>query len=192
MPATLLTWSCYPNVDFFVTRVTFVADTKFVPRTKTKCFWKSSETFFASAWRATMLPRFAMDGQHRKTQWFRHNVSSFCRVLTVCKASKGINGCLGLSTIMSPHFVQQSFPQNVCFLCRKAQEACSKRLRIRVSTSIIHIAHMSMSVSDSTALSEHRKTTLFLFFRCARSLLSLSVKFSNLLPSSLSPTSIAM
>ena len=34
-----------------------------------------------SASRATMLPRFATDGQHRRTQCCRHNVSSFCRGL---------------------------------------------------------------------------------------------------------------
>ena len=28
-----------------------------------------------------MLPRFATDGQHRRTQCYRHNVSSFCRGL---------------------------------------------------------------------------------------------------------------
>ena len=34
-----------------------------------------------SARRATMLPRFARDGQHRRTQCCRHNVSSFCQGL---------------------------------------------------------------------------------------------------------------
>ena len=47
----------------------------------TQCFWKSSETFAVSALRATMLPRFATGGQHRRIQCCRHNVSSFCRSL---------------------------------------------------------------------------------------------------------------
>ena len=48
----------------------------------TQCFWKSSETFAVSALRATMLPRFATGGQHRRIQCCRHNVSSFCRSLS--------------------------------------------------------------------------------------------------------------
>ena len=39
-----------------------------------KCFWKSSETFLVSAWHATMLPCFATDGQHRRTQCCHHSV----------------------------------------------------------------------------------------------------------------------
>ena len=46
-----------------------------------KCLWKSSETFLVSGRRATMLLRFATDGQHRMTHCCRHNVSSFCRGL---------------------------------------------------------------------------------------------------------------
>ena len=38
----------------------------FVADTNLKCFWKSSETFFVSTRLATMLPRFATDGQHRQ------------------------------------------------------------------------------------------------------------------------------
>ena len=65
----------YPNVD---SCATFVADTNFVSSTQ-KCFWKYSETFLVSARRAKMLPRFATDGQHRRTQCCRHNVSLFCQ-----------------------------------------------------------------------------------------------------------------
>ena len=64
----------------FATRATFVSDTILCPGHK-KCFWKSSETFLVSARRATMLPRFATDGQHCRTQSCRHNVSSFCQGL---------------------------------------------------------------------------------------------------------------
>ena len=73
--ATLLTWSCFPNVGSFChARNICVRHT---------CFWKSSEIFVVSARRATMLPRFAPDGQHRRAQCCRHNVSSFCRRLSV-------------------------------------------------------------------------------------------------------------
>ena len=71
--ATLLRWSCFPKLTRLATHATFVADTK-------KCFWKSSEKFLVSARRA-MFSRFATDGQHRRTQCCRHNVSSFCRGL---------------------------------------------------------------------------------------------------------------
>ena len=51
-------------IRWLVLRATFVADTKnFVSWTQ-KSFWKSSETFLVSAWRATMLLRFATDGKH--------------------------------------------------------------------------------------------------------------------------------
>ena len=47
-----------------------------------KCFWKSSETFLVSRRHAAMLPCFATDRQHRRTQCCRHNVSSFCQGLS--------------------------------------------------------------------------------------------------------------
>ena len=66
----------------FATHTTFVSDTNFVSCGHKKCFWKSSETFLVSAWHATMLPCFPMDGQHRRTQCCHHSVSSFCQGLT--------------------------------------------------------------------------------------------------------------
>ena len=41
-----------------------------------------------SARRATTLPRFATDGQHRKTQCCYHNVSSLCRGITLSIMTK--------------------------------------------------------------------------------------------------------
>ena len=46
-----------------------------------------ADTNFVSARRATLLPRFATDGQHRRTQCCRHNVSSFCRGLRRCNCA---------------------------------------------------------------------------------------------------------
>ena len=57
----------------------FVTRAKFVSWTQKKCFWKPSETFLVSARRATMLPRFATNGQHRRTHCCRHSVSSSCQ-----------------------------------------------------------------------------------------------------------------
>ena len=73
--ATLVTWLCFSNVDSFCHARNIRGGHK------RKCFWQSSETFFVSARRATMLPRFATDGQHRRTQCCRHSVSSFFRGL---------------------------------------------------------------------------------------------------------------
>ena len=80
VPATLPTWSCFPNVSSFCHARTICVRHKFCAGHK-KCFWKSSETFLVSARRATMSPRFATSGQHRRTQCCRHNVSLFCRGL---------------------------------------------------------------------------------------------------------------
>ena len=67
----------------FATRAKFVADTNFVSWTY-KMFLKISETFLVSARRATMLPRFATDGNIAG-----HNVAAtmcprFARALDVC------------------------------------------------------------------------------------------------------------
>ena len=97
----------------FATHATFVPTQILCPGHKT-FFWKSSETFLVSARRATMLPRLATDGQHRRTQCCRHNLSSFCQGLrlfwlfpsgkrqslhdSICvlQASNFLLGCWGL------------------------------------------------------------------------------------------------
>ena len=72
----------FPNVDSFCHMHNICGGHKFcVLDTTTECFWKSSETFLVSVGRATMLPRFSMDGEHHRTQCWHHNVSSFCRGL---------------------------------------------------------------------------------------------------------------
>ena len=76
-------------------------------RTQKKPFWKSSETFLVFARRATMLPCFATDGQHRRTQCCRHNVS-FCWDLTLCtllrnrEKNQTLTQQRGKTTIMGP------------------------------------------------------------------------------------------
>ena len=50
----------------FATRATFMADTNFVSR--------AQKMFLMAARRATMFPRFATDGQHRRTQCCRCNM----------------------------------------------------------------------------------------------------------------------
>ena len=70
-----MTRSCFPNVDSFCQARNICGGHR-------KCFWKSSETFLVSARRGTVLPRFVTDGQNRRTQCCRHNVSSFCRGLS--------------------------------------------------------------------------------------------------------------
>ena len=61
-----------------------------------RCFWKSS--FLVSTLCATMLPCFATDGQHRRTQCCRHNVSSFCQGLRELLLDQQVCRCSMLST----------------------------------------------------------------------------------------------
>ena len=56
-------------------RATFVADSE-------KCS-ENLQKHLLCPCGATMLPRFAVDRQHRRTQCFRHTVSPFCRGLTL-------------------------------------------------------------------------------------------------------------
>ena len=70
--ATLLTWTCFQNVDSFCTK-------HFCGGHKTySIFWKPSETFLSMRC-TTLLPHFAKDGQHHRTQCCRHNRAVYTR-----------------------------------------------------------------------------------------------------------------
>ena len=64
----------FPKCWLVLPRAQHLSDTKNV-----------SENLLVSALRATMLPRLATDGEHRRTQCCRHNVSSFCRGLRLTR-----------------------------------------------------------------------------------------------------------
>ena len=71
----------FPKCWFVLPRARHLWRTRILCPGQKKCFWKSPETFLVSARHAKILPRFATDGQHRRTQCCRYNVSSFPRIV---------------------------------------------------------------------------------------------------------------
>ena len=111
--ATLLTWSCFPSVDSFATRTTFVADTKNVSENLLKHFLCPR----GARQCCRVLPRAGNIG--------RHNVTATMRAI-MCPLV--LAGLLAQSTgywSISPFFTQSKFHSKICdtvpLLCYKGK-----------------------------------------------------------------------